>query len=138
MGTFQSMPADTRYVVDYSFSGGADISPPDGPLDTALGRVYPGPMGWSRVVVALVTTALLMTAGALSACAASDPRSERARALLDEAIPAEGPGCSAAVAERGEVVWTYARGVADLDRSIPIDTSTRFNVASVTKQFTAT
>jgi CubicO group peptidase (beta-lactamase class C family) len=95
-------------------------------------------MGWSRVVVALVTTTLLMTAGALSACAASDPRSERARALLDEAIPAEGPGCSAAVAERGEVVWTYARGLADLDRSIPIDTSTRFNIASVTKQFTAT
>ena len=95
-------------------------------------------MGLSRVVVALATTTLLMTGVALSACAASDPRSERAGALLDDAILAEGPGCSAAVAERGEVVWTYARGMADLDRSIPIDTSTRFNIASVTKQFTAT
>ena len=86
----------------------------------------------------LATTTLLMAAVALSACAASDPRADRAGALLDDAILAEGPGCSAAVAERGEVVWTYARGMADLDRSIPIDTSTRFNVASVTKQFTAT
>ena len=95
-------------------------------------------MGSSRVVVALATTALLMTAVALSACAASDPRAERAGALLDDAILSDGPGCSAAVAERGEVVWTYARGLADLDRSIPIETSTRFNIASVTKQFTAT
>ncbi len=95
-------------------------------------------MGLSRVVVALATTTLLMTGITLSACTASDPRAERAGALLDDAILAEGPGCSAAVAERGEVVWTYARGLADLDRSIPIDTSTRFNIASVTKQFTAT
>jgi CubicO group peptidase (beta-lactamase class C family) len=109
----------------------------EAPLDTALGRVYPGPMGLSRGVVVLAT-ALVVSGGALSGCKASDPRAERAGALLDDAILAEGPGCSAAVAERGEVVWTYARGLADLDGSIPIDTSTRFNIASVTKQFTAT
>ncbi|MET0886860.1 MAG: serine hydrolase domain-containing protein [Mycetocola sp.] len=95
-------------------------------------------MGLRHVVVVLSTTALLMSGGALSGCAGSDPRAQRAGALLDDAILADGPGCSAAVAERGEVVWTYARGLADLDRSIPIDTSTRFNIASVTKQFTAT
>lgn len=95
-------------------------------------------MGLNRTVAALATTVVLMTGVALSGCAASDPRAERADALLDEAILAEGPGCSGAVAERGEVVWTYARGMADLDGSIPIDTSTRFNIASVTKQFTAT
>jgi CubicO group peptidase (beta-lactamase class C family) len=94
-------------------------------------------MGLSRAFVLAMTT-LLVAAVALSACAASDPRAEQAGALLDDAILAEGPGCSAAVAERGEVVWTYARGMADLDRSIPIETSTRFNIASVTKQFTAT
>lgn len=80
-------------------------------------------------VVAVVT---------LAACTTSDPRDAEASAVLDHAIPQDGPGCSGAVAQEGDVIWTYARGMADVERAIPIDTATRFNIGSVSKQFTAT
>lgn len=48
----------------------------------------------------------------------------------------EAPGCSAAVARRGEVVWSGARGLASANE--PITTATEFDIASVSKQFTAT
>lgn len=65
------------------------------------------------------------------------------RALLsDEAVerivdPAV-PGCSAAVGVRGEVVWTGATGLADVAAGTPVTPATRFDMASVAKQFTAT
>ncbi|HEX5856636.1 MAG TPA: serine hydrolase domain-containing protein [Microbacterium sp.] len=76
---------------------------------------------------------------ALSGCAPADARGEQTAALLDDALGDEGgPGCSAAVAEDGEVIWTYVRGLADVEEETPIDTATRFNIGSVSKQFTAT
>jgi Beta-lactamase class C and other penicillin binding proteins len=48
------------------------------------------------------------------------------------------PGCSAAVGVRGEVVWAGAAGIADLSTGAPVTTGTRFEMASVAKQFTAT
>jgi CubicO group peptidase (beta-lactamase class C family) len=63
-------------------------------------------------------------------------------ALSDEVIaslvPAAKPGCSAAVAVEGEVLWAGAGGMADLAAGIPVTTETRFDMASVSKQFTAT
>ena len=38
----------------------------------------------------------------------------------------------------GKVVWSGARGVADLDSGTEITTDTAFDIASVSKQFTAT
>jgi CubicO group peptidase (beta-lactamase class C family) len=58
--------------------------------------------------------------------------------LLAGTLDAAEPGCSAAVAIEGEVVWAGAGGVADLDTGRLIDTSTTFDIASVSKQFTAT
>ena len=48
------------------------------------------------------------------------------------------PGCSAAVAIDGQVVWAGARGLANLEQNTPLTTDTRFDIASVSKQFTAT
>jgi CubicO group peptidase (beta-lactamase class C family) len=73
--------------------------------------------------------------------------SERARIveqkrLSDEAVvrlvPATEPGCSAAVAREGTVMWAGAGGLADLGAGIPVTTQTRFDAASISKQFTAT
>ncbi len=62
-------------------------------------------------------------------------RSDEALAsIVDPALP----GCSAAVGVQGAVVWAGAAGLADLEAGIPITTRTRFDMASVAKQFTAT
>lgn len=53
-------------------------------------------------------------------------------------VPADLPGCSAAVARDGAVVWAGAAGLADLSTGTPDTTATRFDIASLSKQFTAT
>lgn len=63
---------------------------------------------------------------------------DRSQHVLDAAIEADAPGCSAAVGEKGQVVWTGVRGVADMSSRHPITTHTVFDIASVSKQFTAT
>lgn len=58
--------------------------------------------------------------------------------VLTRLVPADRPGCSAAVAVEGSVLWAGASGLADLGARTPVTTSTRFDIASITKQFTAT
>jgi CubicO group peptidase (beta-lactamase class C family) len=53
-------------------------------------------------------------------------------------VPVDQPGCSAAVARDGAVLWAGASGLADLAAGTPVTTETRFDMASVSKQFTAT
>jgi CubicO group peptidase (beta-lactamase class C family) len=48
------------------------------------------------------------------------------------------PGCAAAIGEAGEVVWTGAAGLADVESGTPIDDGTVFDIGSTSKQFTAT
>ncbi len=57
--------------------------------------------------------------------------------VLEDAIEAGAPGCSAAVGVKGQLVWTGVRGVADLSTGNPITAHTVFDIASVSKQFTA-
>lgn len=63
--------------------------------------------------------------------------SDRAQAVLDAALRADRPGCSVAFGEKGRVVWTGVRGLADVDRGIPIAQRTIFDAGSIAKQFTA-
>lgn len=58
--------------------------------------------------------------------------------VLERVIEKSEPGCSAAVGIDGKVVWSGARGVADLNSGTEITTDTAFDIASVSKQFTAT
>lgn len=62
----------------------------------------------------------------------------RSQAVLDGAVNAEEPGCSAAVGVEGKVVWTGVRGIADLANGTKITADTVFDIGSVSKQFTAT
>jgi CubicO group peptidase (beta-lactamase class C family) len=72
------------------------------------------------------------------AVTAPDKRPLQSDAAVEELIDAERPGCSAAVGIRGDVVWAGATGIADLTTGEPVTTETRFDMASVSKQFTAT
>lgn len=67
--------------------------------------------------------------------AANKAKSDQAVTTL---VDATRPGCSAAVARLGRVVWAGAGGLADLATKTPDTTSTRFDIASLSKQFTAT
>jgi CubicO group peptidase (beta-lactamase class C family) len=67
-----------------------------------------------------------------------DAARTRSQNVLDDAIEVGAPGCSAAVGVKGKVVWTGVRGVADISTGSAITTQTVFDIASVSKQFTAT
>jgi CubicO group peptidase (beta-lactamase class C family) len=54
------------------------------------------------------------------------------------AIGADEPGCSAAVGEDGKVVWAEGFGLANVETGAPITPETVFDIASTSKQFTAT
>ena len=47
------------------------------------------------------------------------------------------PGCTAGVVENGRLTHAQAFGLADVERKKPLDTHSSFNLASVSKQFTA-
>jgi len=58
--------------------------------------------------------------------------------VLNGAVKDGEPGCSAAVGIDGKVAWTGVRGLANLAAGAQITTDTVFDIASVSKQFTAT
>ena len=72
-----------------------------------------------------------------SAQARVSDRAAKSQAALDSRIPANEPGCSAAVGVEGTVVWQGVRGIADLATEKPITPATVFDIGSVSKQFTA-
>jgi len=49
----------------------------------------------------------------------------------------DSPGCALAVIKEGRIVYKRGYGMANLDHEVPITSSTVFNIASVSKQFTA-
>jgi CubicO group peptidase (beta-lactamase class C family) len=53
-------------------------------------------------------------------------------------IEADAPGCALGIIRDGELVYGRGYGLANLDWAAPIGTSTVFDIASVSKQFTAT
>jgi CubicO group peptidase (beta-lactamase class C family) len=73
-----------------------------------------------------------------AARATLEDRSARSDEAVAELVSAKRPGCSAAVAREGTVLWAGAGGLADLKHKMPVTTQTRFDIASVSKQFTAT
>jgi CubicO group peptidase (beta-lactamase class C family) len=69
---------------------------------------------------------------------ASAIKAHSSQAVLDGAVKTGEPGCSAAVGVEGKVAWTGVRGVANLATGAAITADTVFDIASVSKQFTAT
>lgn len=58
-------------------------------------------------------------------------------AMIAERTDCAAPGCVVAVVHEGEVVWQVARGMADLERGVPLKVHSVFDIASTGKQFTA-
>lgn len=99
---------------------------------------------WLRTAGGAVAVAVLTgvagpqayAAGAVTAT--GDDREKRSAAVLQALVPSpDGPGCAAAVGERGNVVWEAGRGKADLATGRAITPETVFDMASNSKQFTA-
>ncbi len=118
--------------------------------------MLPEALGRSRCIVghsvrALLSIAVLCSLTVCGACAqeqggvaptsarAGEPATlaDRSQDVLDLFANADEPGCSAAVAQQGEVVWRGVQGLADLASKTPITTSTVCDIGSVSKQFTA-
>jgi CubicO group peptidase (beta-lactamase class C family) len=79
---------------------------------------------------------LLLFSGA-AATAAYDDRAKEVDALFADWDTAETPGAVVAVIEDGKAAYQNAYGMADLERSVPLSTKSLFDIASISKQFTA-
>lgn len=53
-------------------------------------------------------------------------------------LDSEKPGSSVLIARKGEITYHFAKGISNLELTVPLDTSSTFNIKSLTKQFTAT
>lgn len=89
-------------------------------------------------VVAAILSGLSFAAGAHTLPAtykfAPNPKIDAVFAKFDSTTS---PGCSAAAAKDGKLVYSRGYGMANLDHGVPNSPQTPFHVASVSKQFTA-
>jgi CubicO group peptidase (beta-lactamase class C family) len=86
--------------------------------------------------VAVLAAVAALTATAPAAAVPADLRA-RADASLDASWPADRPGAAVIVTEGGRIVYTAGRGLADVERHIPVRPNSVFRLGSITKQFTA-
>jgi CubicO group peptidase (beta-lactamase class C family) len=84
-----------------------------------------------RAVVQVAVLALLA-----NPCGAQVMRNEMAR-IVQPYVDAQMFMGSVLVARNGKIIFSKSYGMADLEWSVPNSPTTRFNIASMTKQFTA-
>jgi len=63
--------------------------------------------------------------------------SNKIDSLVGLNVSKSSPGCTVGIVKDGEVLYKKSYGIANLDYRIPVTDSTVFNLASVSKQFTA-
>ena len=86
------------------------------------------------------SVAVIVLAVAASGAEAQQPTDSVVRAVdrvFDAFRGNDGPGCAVAVSRSGSIVLERGYGMANLETSTPIQPSSIFHVASVSKQFTA-
>lgn len=62
---------------------------------------------------------------------------ERIDSLLDANYAEDAPGCAIMICKNDSIIYQSARGIADINTKEKITLNTVFNIASITKQFTA-
>ena len=97
--------------------------------------------GHAVAAVALLAAAVPAMAESAAPAAAAAPAKEDLRKLADavlaESYEANGPGAAVVVMQGGKIVYTGARGMADIAGGKPITPDTVFRLGSITKQFAA-
>ena len=73
----------------------------------------------------------------LAAQAAETPADVAIAGVVGGLVKTGEPGCTVAVGRNGALAHALAFGLADVERGKPLDTHSVFNLASVSKQFTA-
>lgn len=91
------------------------------------------PLPVPRVSLLAVVTLGLLAAGVRAA----DTKEDQIDKLILQTVKPDGPGCAVLVVDDGRIVFQRAYGIADMETDRPLTTATAFNIASVTKQFTA-
>lgn len=86
------------------------------------------------LVVALTSVTL---ATAQSDRSSGKNSAEKVDALFAQWNKPDSPGCALAVIKDGQITYKRGYGMANLDHGIPISSVSVFNIASVSKQFTA-
>lgn len=85
-----------------------------------------------------LAVALLALSAAPAARAQTSALGPRVDAAVTRILRAEDtPAASVAVVQGGRIVYAKAYGLADVARHVPATTATRFQIASVSKEFTA-
>src|SRR5579872_1739871 len=75
----------------------------------------------------------------LPLCAFAQLGADTARAIdaLFEKYRPDAPGCELAISRNGQVIYSRAWGMADLEHRVPMTTASITEAGSVSKQFTA-
>jgi CubicO group peptidase (beta-lactamase class C family) len=89
------------------------------------------------LVLLVITFTSVTLARAQSDQSKGDKSAEKVDALFVQWSKPDSPGCAVAVIKQGQVIYQRGYGLANLDFGIPISSKTAFNIASVSKQFTA-
>lgn len=85
--------------------------------------------------VVLATLALAGTAGAQTV--AGDSAARWVDSIFAPYASQQSPGCAVGVTRGGSLAFSRGYGMADLEHDLPITPTTRFYIASLSKQFTA-
>jgi CubicO group peptidase (beta-lactamase class C family) len=94
--------------------------------------------GMTRSPKRFFRTVLLTTALAvLGHSSSAQPPGDRMQRVVQPYVDAQMFMGSVLVAENGKIIFSKSYGMADLEWSVPNSPTTRFNIASMTKQFTA-
>jgi CubicO group peptidase (beta-lactamase class C family) len=86
------------------------------------------------ILVAIMVFATSFYAGAQSL---NKQETKEIDELLNEAVEPGGPGLTALISVKGEIVYDKALGLADVELNVPMNTGNIFRIGSITKQFTA-
>jgi CubicO group peptidase (beta-lactamase class C family) len=84
----------------------------------------------------LIAIALTVSSG-VTQSGVADERSDKVDTIFSEFATDQGPGCSVGVIQDGQYALRRSYGMANLQHGVPLDSSSVFRIASVSKQFTA-
>lgn len=90
-----------------------------------------------RTAATTLATAVAATILCANIAAADVDRTQRVDQVLEDWARTDSPGCAVEVSQDGNIVLERGYGMADLEQGVAIRPDTVFNIASLSKQFTA-